>query len=128
VSDVRNLIEEESHVGQKLLGLMIVKNVHVHTLSSAVRESSGIVLLIDQVSNTRHNHGSREDSLEVSTGHLKDDAHVGGNGSDKSRSALYAAASFVGLGVICRYFKLWLVLVIGLGRGKSGLPSILADK
>jgi hypothetical protein len=36
MSDVWDLVEEKANIGQELLGLMVVENVHIYTLSTTV--------------------------------------------------------------------------------------------
>jgi hypothetical protein len=111
-SNIRDLIKEQPDIGQELLRLMIIENVHINSLRPAVRKGPRIVLLIDEAADTCHNHGSGEDGLEVSSGHLEDDAHVGRNGSDKTRSTFHASASLIFFRVVCRDFELLTVLAV----------------
>lgn len=110
MSHIGDLVQEQANVGKKLLRLMVVKNIHIHSLGSTVGECTRIVLLIDEITYAGDNHSSWEDSLEITTRHLENKTHVGGNGGYETGTSLYAAASLVLLGVIGRDFKIYIML------------------
>ena len=87
---------------------MIIQYVHVDSLSAATREGTGIVLLLNEASDTSNNHGTREDGLDIASWHLKNNTHVGGNGNDQTRSSLHATTSLVILWIILGNLKIYI--------------------
>lgn len=70
VSHLLHLVDKDRNVRQELCWIVIVKNVHIHSLSSAVCESFSVVLLVDELADTRKNHGTRKDGFQVASRHL----------------------------------------------------------
>lgn len=51
---------------------MIVEDIHVNPLCSAMCESLPIILLVDELANSGKNHCTREYGLKIASGHLQD--------------------------------------------------------
>lgn len=93
------------YILKELLGPMIVEDVHVHSLGSAISKGSGVVFLFDQAADASNHHRPREDSLKVAPWHLQDQAHVGWHGSDQPCTPFDATASLVIFRVIGWHFQ-----------------------
>jgi hypothetical protein len=95
VRDLPDLIDKESNIGQELLRCMIVQYIHVDPLSPAIRESFLVVLLFDKRPDTRNNHCPWVDSLEITSGHLKDQTSGSWHCSDEAGSSFDTSTSLI---------------------------------
>lgn len=65
------LVEEELNACHELFWHVVMKDVHVDSLVTTSHKSSLVLLLRDALTNSCNDQGSREDGLEVASGHLK---------------------------------------------------------
>src|SRR5258707_293883 len=95
ICDLLDLVDEKCNIGQELPRCMIVKNVHVNSLSPAVSEGFFIVLLLDEFADTCNNHCTREDGFEVASWHLENEAQGHWHSCDQPCSTLNTAAALI---------------------------------
>jgi len=79
---------------------MIIEDIHVNSLRSAMCESSLVILLIDKLPNACQDHCARENGLKITPRHLQDKTKGGGHCRDKTGSTLNTSAPFVFFWVI----------------------------
>ena len=70
--NLRNLVDEKFHIRNKLLGVMIVYNVHIYALFSTGQKRLLILLIVDTMPDLGKHERSGIDRLQITTRHLQD--------------------------------------------------------
>lgn len=112
---------------QETLGVVIVKDVQVNTLTAACEECFVISFSLNASSDRSKYECPRIYCLQVPSGHLQHNRVGCGNNGNDLRASLNTSASLVLLRLICGYFEIYKTLAqTGNLPPPLSLPSALA--
>ena len=117
--DPFDLLNNLYNIGQEALWIMIMENVHIHTLVATGHKGLTILFCLDTPSNSCKYQGAWVDCLQVTTWHLKYNRICSWHDRHNLGSTLDTTASLVLLGFIQWHFELWISLVVGLEKEKT---------
>lgn len=83
------------NIGQESIRVMVVQDVHIHSLVTASKECFAVLLGLDLTADSCKHQSSGVDSLKITSGHLQYNRVCGWDYCDNLGTSLYASASLV---------------------------------
>jgi hypothetical protein len=100
--DLLDLVDNQLNALHETLRIMVVQNVHVHTLIAASKEGIAILIGLNAAPDSCQDKRSRIYGLKVATGHLQYDRIGCGHDCHQLCATFYTSAA-----LICLWFISW---------------------
>lgn len=100
--DLRNNQLDAPH---EAFGVMVMEDVHIHTLVAASKERLAVLISLDTASDRCKHESSRIDGLEVASWHLQNYRVDSWHDGHELRTTLDTSAALIRLGFISRHFE-----------------------